>query len=267
MTDAASAPDLPLLSSRTGSVVELRLNRPKSKNSLDEELVRTLADAISAAAHDSSVRVIVLTGNGGAFCSGVDLKSAAADLDQPERLAARLSEFHRLIRAIAEADKPVIAAVDGPAVGFGADLAFACDLRIASDAAYFEEKFVAIGLMPDGGGTFHLPRLIGSGRALEHMLLGSRIDAARADALGLVNRVVPRAELDAAALALAESVAEAAPLAVRAIKRAVRDGLAGDLDQALERERSGQLQLLASADAREGVTAFLSRRRPLFNGR
>jgi enoyl-CoA hydratase len=99
------------------------------------------------------------------------------------------------------------------------------------------------------------------------MLLGSRIDAARADALGLVNRVVPRAELDVAALTLAESLSEAAPLAVRAIKRAVRDGLTGNLDQALERERSGQLELLASADAREGVTAFLSRRRPQFSGR
>lgn len=256
-----------LLTSRDGSVVELILNRPASKNSLDAELVEALGSALELYARDETVLAIVLGGNGGAFCSGVDLRSARADLDSPERLAARLDGFHRLIRAIDRAPQPVLAAIDGPAVGFGADLAFACDLRVASTRAYFEEKFVAIGLMPDGGGTFHLPRLLGAGRAMEQLLLGSRIDAANALALGLVNRVVAETALASETRALATQLASSPPLAVRAIKRAVRDGLTGTLDKALARERAGQLALLASADAREGVSAFFERRPPIFKGR
>jgi enoyl-CoA hydratase/carnithine racemase len=256
-----------LLKFRANAVLELRLNRPQSKNSLDEALVNELAAALENAAADADLRVIVLSGSGGAFCSGVDLRTAAADLDAPERLSARLDGFHRLIRGIARAPQPVLAVVDGPAVGFGADLAFACDLRVASPRAYFEEKFVAIGLMPDGGGTFHLPRLIGLGRALEHQLLGTRFDAERALAVGLVNRVVPSEKLEDEVHAITAQLSAAAPLAVRAIKRALRAGLEGTLDDALDREREGQLGLLDSADAREGVGAFLARRAPSFTGK
>lgn len=256
-----------LLESRRGSLLELRLNRPASKNSLDAGLVDALGRALELAARDEAVRVIVLAGEGGSFCSGVDLRSASADLDSPERLSARLDGFHRLIRSIDQAPQPVLAAVDGAAVGFGADLAYACDLRVASSRAYFEEKFVAIGLMPDGGGTFHLPRLIGVGRALEQQLLGSRIDAATALALGLVNRVVAPEALEEEVRALAARLSESPPLAVRAIKRAVRDAQSSTLNVALTEERKGQLALLASADAREGVTAFLERRAPVFRGR
>lgn len=256
-----------LLKFAKGAVLELRLNRPQSKNSLDEALVNELAVALENAATDADLRVIVLSGSGGAFCSGVDLRSAAAELHAVERLEARLTGFHRLIRAIAGAPQPVLGVVDGPAVGFGADLALACDLRIATPRAYFEEKFVAIGLMPDGGGTFHLPRLIGLGRALEHQLLGTRFDAERALAIGLVNRVVPVETLEAEVRAVTDQLAAAAPLAVRAIKRALRDGLDGTLDHALERERNGQLALLGSADAREGVAAFLARRPASFSGK
>jgi enoyl-CoA hydratase/carnithine racemase len=248
-------------------VVELTLNRPSSKNSLDAELVDALGDALELYAKDESVRAILLCGNGGAFCSGVDLRSARSDLDSPERLSARLDGFHRLIRAIDAAPQPVLAAIDGPAVGFGADLAYACDLRICSTRAYFEEKFVAIGLMPDGGGTFHLPRLIGVSRALEQQLLGARIDAERALALGLVVRVGAPEALAGDARALGAQLAASPPLALRAIKRAVRDGLSSTLDEALARERKGQLALLASEDAREGVGAFFERRAPVFRGR
>jgi len=256
-----------LLNSRAGAVSWLRLNRPRSKNSLDETLVEELARALEAAAIDTDVRVVVIAGVPGAFCSGVDLRSVATDLQHPERFEPRLAVFHRVIRAIVNSDKPVIAAVDGPAVGFGADLALACDLRWLSSTAYFEEKFVAIGLMPDGGGTFHLPRLIGSARALEHLLLGTRFDAAEALSIGLVNRVLPSAELEAEVSRVAEQLSRAAPLAVRAIKRAVRDGLSSSFESALERERTGQLALLRSEDAAEGVQAFLNRTPPKFNGR
>ncbi|HEY8945263.1 MAG TPA: enoyl-CoA hydratase [Polyangiaceae bacterium] len=256
-----------LLEQRSGTVVRLTLNRPKSKNSLDPELVSRLGDALDTVAADTTVRAIVLTGSGGAFCSGIDLKSAAADLQEPKWLEARLRAFHRLIRTIVRAPQPVVAAVDGPAVGFGADLALACDLRVASTAAYFEEKFVALGLMPDGGGTFHLPRLIGLGRALEHLLLGTRLDASTALAQGLVNRVVPADALDAEVETIVQRLALSPPLALAAIKRAVRASLEGSLEDALSREFAGQLALLASEDVREGVSAFLERRAPSFRGR
>jgi 2-(1,2-epoxy-1,2-dihydrophenyl)acetyl-CoA isomerase len=161
---------------------------------------------------------------------------------------------------------PVIAAIDGPAVGFGADLAFACDLRIASSEAYFEEKFVGLGLMPDGGGTFHLPRLIGVARALEMLLLGTRLDAESARELGVVNRVVAPETLLETARGLARKLSDGPPLALARIKRAVREGLDGSLDQALERERLGQLALLATEDLREGVTAFFEKRPARFRG-
>jgi enoyl-CoA hydratase/carnithine racemase len=138
---------------------------------------------------------------------------------------------------------------------------------VASTAAYFEEKFVALGLMPDGGGTFHLPRLIGLGRALEHLLLGTRLDASSAFAQGLVNRVVPADALDAEVETIVQRLALSPPLALAAIKRAVRASLDGSLEDALSREFAGQLALLASEDVREGVSAFLERRAPSFRGR
>jgi 2-(1,2-epoxy-1,2-dihydrophenyl)acetyl-CoA isomerase len=262
----ASMSEASLLTVREGPLVELCLNRPASKNSLDSELVDALGRTLDVVSSDETVRVIVITGSGGAFCSGVDLRSAAADLDAPARLAARLDGFHHLIRAINRADQPVVAAIDGPAVGFGADLAFACDLRIASTRAYFEEKFVTIGLMPDGGGTYHLPRLIGVGRALEQLLLGTRIDAPTALAIGLVNRVIEPSAFAEESRAWALRLAAQAPLAVRAVKRAVHEGLSSTLDEALNREREGQLSLLTSSDAREGVSAFFERRAPVFRG-
>jgi enoyl-CoA hydratase/carnithine racemase len=255
-----------LLVSDDASVRVLCMNRPASKNSLDSELVDSLGDALETASASASVRVMVLTGAGGAFCSGVDLRSALSDLDAPERLAARLTGFHRLIRAITSAPQPVLASIEGPAVGFGADLALCCDLRLLATSAYFEEKFVALGLMPDGGGTYHLPRLIGLGRALEHQLLGTRIDARAAERLGLATQVVEPAELREATLAMARRLAEGPPLALAAIKRALRASLDGNLDSALERERREQLALLASRDVREGLSAFFERRKPRFDG-
>src|SRR5687768_5236652 len=256
-----------LLEERQGAVAVLRLSRPETLNALDRELVDTLGDALARIGHDSDVRAVVVTGSGGAFCSGVDLKEAMAALGRDEALGERLSGFHRLIRLIAGADKPFIAAVDGAAVGFGADLALACDLRVLSERAYLQEKFVNIGLMPDGGGTFHLPRLIGVGRALELMLLGERVDAELAKNLGLANRVVEVAALESTALSLAQKLAEGPPLALAAIKRAVRENLSATLDEALDRERDGQIALLGSRDLIEGVSAWTQQRSPVFTGR
>jgi 2-(1,2-epoxy-1,2-dihydrophenyl)acetyl-CoA isomerase len=255
-----------LLEERLGAVALLRLNRPEALNALDSELVQALGDGLSRVTADPGVRAVVLTGDGGAFSSGADLKDALRDLDAGAALGERLESFQRSVRLIARAPQPVIAAVDGAAVGFGADLALACDLRLLSERAYFQEKFVGIGLMPDGGGTFHLPRLLGLGRALELLLLGEKVEAERAVELGLGMRVVPSARLVAEALALAQALAEGPPLALAAIKRATRASLEGSLDEALTREATGQAELLRSADLREGVLAWKERRKPHFSG-
>jgi enoyl-CoA hydratase/carnithine racemase len=255
-----------LLEERHGAVALLRMNRPEALNALDAALVGELGQALERAANDRAVRSIVLAGAGGAFCSGADLKEALGDLDAGVAVAERLRAFQRNVQLIANANKPVIAAVDGAAVGFGADLALACDLRLFSERAYLQEKFVGIGLMPDGGGSFHLTRLLGLGRALELLLLGERVEAARAVELGLALRVVSAEKLDAEALALAERLAEGPPLALAAIKHATRASVDGTLDQALAREAEGQTKLLVSADFREGVVAWTERRKPRFSG-
>lgn len=260
-----SAPSL--LADRDGAVAVLTLNRPAAMNALDDELVRCLAAELERAAADDGTRAIVLQGTGGSFCSGADLKEALGQLDAGVSLSTRLAPFQASVRAIAGAPKPVIAAVDGAAVGFGADLALACDLRLFSDRGYLQEKFVGIGLMPDGGGTFHLSRLVGPGRALELLLLGNKVEAPRALELGLANRVVSAAELSREALALARRLAEGPPLALAAIKQATRAALSGTLDEALAREATGQARLLGSADLREGIAAWTERRAPKFSGR
>ena len=256
-----------LLEERHGAVALLRLNRPATLNALDKALVAALGAALEGATTDAAVRAIVITGEGGAFCSGADLKEALRDLDAGAALGERLSSFQRSVRLITATSKPVIAAVGGAAVGFGADLALACDLRVLSERAYFEEKFVGIGLMPDGGGTFHLTRLLGLGRALELLLLGERLEAKRAVELGLALRVVPAEALLEQALALAGRLAEGPPLALGAIKRATRASLTGTLEEALAREAEGQAELLQSADLREGVQAWTERRKPRFSGK
>ena len=254
-----------LLVERQGPVTTLVMNRPKTKNALDPELLQALAVGLRDAAEDPNARAVVLTGAGDAFCSGADLKGVLGDSNASADLGPRIEQFHALIRAIVHAPKPFIAAVRGPAVGFGADLALACDLRVLARDAYLQEKFVAIGLMPDGGGSFWLPRLVGVGRALEYLMLGTRLDAPLALELGLANRVVDD-ELGEAR-ALAATLAASAPLALAAIKSAVRDSAHGGIEGALEREKRGQTALLTSQDFREGVAAWSAKRQARFSGK
>lgn len=243
-------------------VAWLTLNRPEARNALDPDLVDVLARRLEALSADDAVRVIVLTGAGGAFCSGADLR-AAASLD---RVGELIDVYHRVIRTIASAPQPVIAMVDGAAAGFGCDLALACDLRILSDRAYLHEAFVRIGLMPDGGGTLWLTRALGLGRALEHMLTGERIDAARAYDWGLANRVVAASELRDTTAAMAAKLASGPPIAQALIKRAARQA-SDDLDHALSREKEGQLELLRTQDFAEGLSAWLTKRAAAFTGK
>jgi enoyl-CoA hydratase/carnithine racemase len=257
-----------LLTDRDGPVTILTLNRPKARNALDPALVQALGKGLLAAAEDPAARAVVLTGAGGAFCAGADLKAAILSGENPlEKLDGVIDAYHTMIRAVVGAPKPVVAAVDGPAVGFGCDLALACDLRVLSTEGYLQESFVKIGLMPDGGGTFWLPRLVGMGRALELMLLGEPVRAEEAKALGLANRVVPPAELRDEALKLAHRLAKGPPLAYAEIKRAVRGGLSSSVDAALQTEKKGQIRCLGSSDCMEGVLAWMQKREPSFQGR
>lgn len=256
-----------LLLDRDGPVAILTMNRPRQRNALNGALLAALGKTVREVAEDPGVRAIVLTGGGGAFCSGADLKAAMSEGMMLDRLDATLDDYHRIIRAIAHAPKPVIGMVEGGAVGFGCDLALSCDLRLMSPEAYFQEKFVKIGLMPDGGGTFWLPRLVGLARAMEIILSGEPVNAERALSLGLVNRVVPAASLRDETLKLAHQLAKGPPLAYAEIKRAMRESLGGTIDTALDREKVGQIKLLTSNDCLEGVAAWVQKREPDFQGK
>jgi len=249
------------------AVRTITLDRPSSRNGLTITVVEDLAAAVRRAPPD--VHAIVLTGANGAFCSGLDLKDAMQrGFQSPPDLERGLREsFHGVIRALVGSDLPTIALVDGAAAGFGCDLALACDMRIVSDRGVFGEIFVKRGLMPDGGGTFHLPRIVGLGRALELLLTGDLIKADEALRIGLANRVIPHGEIHARTHEIAVAIAKGPPLVHRAVKRAVYASLDGDLTAALDREARGQLELLQSRDFTEGITAFLQKREPRFEGK
>lgn len=267
----AAMPDLVITDH--GAVREIALNRPQTKNGLTDELFIGLRVAFEDAAKDDKVRAVLLTGRGGSFCSGLDLKAAMAMVqagagsfgDSPEGLIEeRLRELlHRLVRSMVGNTKPIIALVDGAAAGFGCDLALCCDLRIGTSRARFGEIFIKRGLMPDGGGTYTLPRLIGVGRAFDMLLTGDMVESDEALRIGLISRIVKDAD---EGLALVQRIAAGPPLVLREIKRAVWAGLEAPLDAALAREAKGQLQLLRSQDFIEGVSAFLMKRPPVFSG-
>jgi 2-(1,2-epoxy-1,2-dihydrophenyl)acetyl-CoA isomerase len=243
----------------------IELQRPQSKNALTVEVNQAMIAAIEGAA---AARVIVLGGAGGAFSSGLDLKDAMkrgprppADMERDLR-----AYFHGLILAVRRAPQPTIAAVDGPAAGFGCDLALACDVRLLSDRARFGEIFVRRGLMPDGGATWTLQRLVGTGRALELLYTGDTVEAERAMQFGLGNQLWPTAEFHGNAWAFARRLAAGPPRVLRLIKRAVHDSAEGPIEAALDREAKGQLECLGSKDFLEGVAAFLGKRDPKFTG-
>lgn len=247
-----------------GAVRLITLDRPETRNALEPGVLNAMTHAIQSA---GEARVIVLRGAGGAFCSGADLRHAmgnAAELMSD--LDAHLGRFQALVRAVIAAPQPVIASVDGAAYGFGADLALACDLRVFSTRAYLQEGFVRIGLIPDGGGTWMLPRLVGLSKALELALLGERVDAATAERLGLVARVVSPDELDATTNALADRLANGPPLALQRIKRLMREGMAKSFPEAFGDEGHAQLECLRSEDFLEGVMAFFEKRPAAFKG-
>lgn len=263
-TMSAQGNELEIVPGPVAGAVTLLLNRPTKKNALSRDLVLTLGDALERLAQDDEIRVLVLRGRGGAFCSGADLRTIV-DAEHDE-IEGRIDEFHRLIRGVVTAPQPVIAVVDGPAVGFGADLALCCDMRVFTEAGYLEEGFIKVGLMPDGGGTYFMPHFVGP-RAFEYLALGTRLSAPHCEELGIANRVVAPAELEPLVDRWAASLCAAAPLALGRIKQALRREDLRRLDETLAVEKSGQTGLVRSGDFQEGVRAFLERRPAQFRGK
>jgi enoyl-CoA hydratase len=255
-----------VLVDRDGAVLIVTINRPKVLNALNAQTLDELTHAVDAAAADPTVRAIVLTGAGEkSFVAGADINELAVQTPVGGREHARRGQalFDRLERL----GKPVIAAVNGFALGGGCELAMACTLRIASDAAKFGQPEVNLGLIPGYAGSQRLPRLVGRGRALELLLTGATIDAQDAWRMGLVNRVVPAAELMTEARALAQVFASKAPIAVRYILEAVRGGLEMSFADAEDYEATLFGLVSTSEDMREGTRAFLEKRKPTFTGR
>lgn len=266
MTSTNTTATAQVLIERNGRTTIVSLNRPEARNALTKPVLEAMTSAIDEAAKDPTIRCVVLTGTGGHFCSGADIRGTmAVDPNFLDNLESYLDVFHGVIRAVVRCPKPTIAAIAGCAVGFGADLALACDLRVAATTAYVQEKFVNIGLMPDGGGTFWLPRLLGTARALKAILLSDKLEAKELDALGVLAACVPPEELMPATMAIAQRLEKGPPLAYAAAKAAVYAGL-GDLEASLRLEREGQLRLLRSSDATEGVLAWAQKRDPVFKG-
>lgn len=250
------------------AVATVTLDRPDAMNSLTVALKTALLDALREAAASDAVRAVLITGAGRAFCAGQDLREHAENLEAGRGLADTVREhYNPLVELIVGMDKPVVAAVNGVAAGAGASLAYACDLRVASERAKFAMAFTGIGLAPDSGASWTLQRLIGAGRAAELLLLGEPLDAARALELGLVSRVVPEGELLKAAHELAVRLAAGPTKAFAATKRALAFAATHSLAESLELEADLQDALAATADHRDATRAFLAKQRPTFTGR
>lgn len=250
-------------------VATVLLNRPDRLNALNSEMAREVSAAIGELQGRADVRVVILRGEGRAFSAGGDIRAMREWIErrQPEGFFDEpLEAIHGMIRALWELPKPVIAAVHGVAAGAGMSLALATDLRLAAEGTRFSLAFINIGLSPDSGSTYTLPRLVGLGKALELAMTGEFIDAAEAARLGLVNRVVPEAQLVAETEALARHIAEKSAFALARIKRLLHDSYARPLEAQLESEGRAQREVAKnSRDFLEGVRAFLEKRPPRFN--
>jgi 2-(1,2-epoxy-1,2-dihydrophenyl)acetyl-CoA isomerase len=252
-----------------GGITTIALNRPEKLNALAGHMRRDLAEALEAAGSDRNVHVVVITGGGRAFCSGGDV-AAMADLierQDADEFSRLLGSARRVVTAIRHMTKPVIASINGPAFGAGFNLALACDLRIASSNATFSQSFAKVGLHPDWGGTYFLPRLVTPNKACEMFFLGDSITAEEAKHLGLLNFVVAPSELESETRKLAERLRDAPAIAIAAAKQAVYMSHSAELEEMLRYETEAQMRCFDSDDGAEGVRAFLEKRPPKFTGR
>jgi 2-(1,2-epoxy-1,2-dihydrophenyl)acetyl-CoA isomerase len=256
----------PVLLTIEQAVATVTLNRPRVLNAIDPQMARSLADAIERVARDGTARVLLLRGEGRAFCAGGDVARFAGE-DPAAAVEAIIDPFHTALRALDGLKLPTLAAVQGPVAGAGFSLAMACDLCIAADDAVFTMAYSRIGASPDGSATYRLPRLVGERKALELALLAEPVGVAEARTLGLVNRVVPTADLAGEAISLARRLAQGPTAAYARIKHLVGRSLGNDLPTQLDLEREAFLAGARTADFREGAQAFLAKRPPLFEGR
>ena len=245
-------------------IATVTLNRPEKLNAFVGHMRRDLAEALERAGSDAEVRVVVVTGAGRAFCAGADVEYMAELMrrEDADEFARLLGAGRRVVHAMRQMTKPVVACVNGAAYGAGFNLALACDLRVAAESATFSQSFVKVGLHPDWGGSYFLPRALPANLACEMFFLGDPVDAQRALQLGLVNRVHGDAELAAETRKLAERLRDSPQQAIAAAKHAVYMSDAASLDRMLQYETEAQLQCFESRDARERVRAFLERRSP-----
>ena len=257
-----------ILYQKEGNIAILTINRPEAKNAFSPEMLTLWRQFVEEAKVDHNVRVIIVTGKGDTFCSGGDIREMAEGRIRSWDMKKFLWEgAHRIIFALEDLDKPIIAAINGAAMGAGLDMAIMCDLRVCSDRAKLSESYILMGLAPGDGGAYFLPRLIGIGKALELLLTGDVLSSQEALGVGLVNRVVPHDRLREETMILAEKIASKPPLAIRMMKRAVYQAQTSTLRSHLD-YISSQLALLSETqDHQEAARSFLEKRRPVFVGK
>ncbi len=263
--DPANATNTTLRYEVADAIATITLDRPEALNALTIPMKTELLAALAAVARDRGVRAVVLTGAGRAFCAGQDLKERLEPDAAPLAVEVR-DRYNPIITVMRRLDQPIVGAINGVAAGAGASLAFACDIRIAAEGASFALAFGRIGLVPDSGATWFLPRLVGPAKAAELALLGETLSALDAERFGLVARVVPADALAGEARAIAARLAGLAPLALAQTKRALQRSWSVDLESALEDEAYRQGVVGATADHAEGLAAFLEKRTPRFTG-
>lgn len=246
-------------------VATITLNRPDVYNALNDEITYELQDALKAVAKDAQVRVVVFTGEGKAFCSGQDLKAASGD-QRRSFLQSLHKRYNPIVSAMRNLPKPIVCRLNGVAAGAGCSLALACDVIVASEDATLIEVFINIGLVPDSGSSYFLPRTVGMNKAFEMCSMGNRVKAAEAVSIGLINKAVPAAELDQAVKFYTDYFAKAPTKSIGLIKKMLNKSVTSTLEEMLEYEAYCQEIAGTSNDYKEGVTAFLEKRKPDFKG-
>lgn len=252
-----------ILTERRGDVLVLTLNRPDRLNAASLDMADELSDALDRL---DGARAVLLTGAGRAFCSGADLQARAGGAMGQASHAALTRHYNPLMMKLAELDVPLVTAVNGPAAGIGCSIALAADFVVAARSAYFLQAFVNIGLVPDGGASWMLTRLVGRARATEMMMLGEKVGAEKAEGWGMIHACVEDEALQPRALALAERLAAGPTVALGVMRRNIAAAMDGTYAEALQREAAGQRTAGATADAAEGGMAFLQKRKPVFKG-